>query len=144
MQKINVSGEFTVGTEPTLRFTPAGKAVCSMRVVNTPRVKEGEEWVDGKASWYNLTAFSPLAENVAEEDLKGKRITVSGTLTNEEWTDKEGNTRVSATIIANSIGRAMTFPADGQKRSGGGQSRPAASKSEPDPFNSGSTDEPPF
>ena len=40
----------SLGDDPDLRYTPEGKAVANFSVAYTPRVQQGEEWVDGRRS----------------------------------------------------------------------------------------------
>jgi single-strand DNA-binding protein len=70
--------EGNLATDPELRFTPAGKAVCSMRVGhNTRRFDPAKgEWVNGQTMWVNVTAWEKLAERLAESLRKGDTVIV--------------------------------------------------------------------
>ncbi|AOT24406.1 single-stranded DNA binding domain protein [Propionibacterium phage B22] len=81
---ITVVGNLT--DDPTLRFTPSGKAVASFQVaVNRRRKDQSGNWVDDGADWHSVQAWGTLAENVAESLTKGTRVVVTGRLESREW-----------------------------------------------------------
>jgi single-strand DNA-binding protein len=92
------------GSEAELRFTPSGAAVSNFSVCVTPRVKQGDQWVDGDATWYRVNAWRQLAENCAESIGKGMRVIVQGRLSNRKYTTPEGDVRYSLEITADAVG----------------------------------------
>jgi single-strand DNA-binding protein len=92
------------GSDPELRFTPSGAAVSNFSVCVTPRVKQGDQWVDGDATWYRVNAWRQLAENCAESIGKGMRVIVQGRLSNRKYTTPEGDVRYSLEITADAVG----------------------------------------
>ena len=104
--------EATVATEPELRFSPSGVAVCSLRLVATDRRfnRESNEWEDGDKLWIDATCFKQLAENVAEHIQKGSRVLVFGKFRTEEWTDREsGAKRSKISFICDSVAKDLKF-----------------------------------
>lgn len=93
-----------VGSEPELRFTPSGAAVCNFSVAVTPRRKNGDQWEDGEATWYRVNAWRGLAENIAESIQKGVRVIVQGRLENRKYESREGGTGYSLEITADACG----------------------------------------
>lgn len=93
-----------VGSEPELRFTPSGAAVCNFSVAVTPRRKNGDQWEDGEATWYRVNAWRGLAENIAESIQKGTRVIVQGRLENRKFELREGGTGYSLEITADACG----------------------------------------
>lgn len=105
-----VTGEYTVVREPELRFAPSGVAVCTVRAVASSQKKVGDQWEDDKKFWVDLTAFSRLAENIAESDLKqGTKILVTGKVYTDEWEDKEGAKRTTTRINIDTFGPSLKF-----------------------------------
>lgn len=99
-----------LGADPTLRFTPSGKAVASFQVaVNKRRKDQSGAWVDDGADWHSVQAWGTLAENVAESLTKGIRVIVTGRLESREWEDREGNRRTSWEITAQGVGVDLSF-----------------------------------
>jgi single-strand DNA-binding protein len=104
-------GEFNIGSDIDLRFTPQGKAIANFRVVSSDRRKNQQtnEWEDTKTSWYTVEVWDKLAENVAESLEKGSRVLIIGKSYIDEYTTKDGETRYVPKIIANLIGPSLAF-----------------------------------
>jgi len=94
--------------DPELRFTNGGMAVatCGM-AVNFRRMKQGE-WEE-ETSFFNVTAFGDLGENVAESLNKGARVLVSGRLQQRSWETQDGDKRSTVEIVADEIGPSLRF-----------------------------------
>lgn len=144
-----VTGEFRVATDPELRFTPSGVAVCNMRAVASSRKKNAQdEWVDDKTCWVSLVGFKQQAENMAESFEKGNLVVVVGRIETNEWTDKDDNKRISFNLLVDSIGPAVKWDAARVVKVDRQSGESSQSKSAPadDPW-AGSPpqdDEPPF
>jgi len=105
--QITTIGNLT--TDPDLRFTPSGKAVATVRIAVNHRTRQGEEWVDGEPSFYDVTLWEKLAENAAESLRKGDRILVTGQMHTEAWTDTDGAKRTKQVITDAEIGASLRF-----------------------------------
>lgn len=104
---ITVIGRLT--RDPELRFTPSGKAVASFSVAASNRAKDGDEWVDKDTSFFDVTAWDRLGENIANEVGKGQEVVVYGQQKQRFWEDKEGNKRSSWEITATAVGLSMRW-----------------------------------
>ena len=101
MEDTNISvltGNLT--RDPELRRSPAGTAICDIRLAVNGRRKEGQsgQWVD-KPNFFNLTCFGALAESAAEYLEKGRRILVEGRLDWSEWEAKDGSGKRQAVQV---------------------------------------------
>lgn len=105
MSQIAFEGNLT--KDPELRFTPAGKGVCNFSVAVNKRVKEGDKWVDGDASFYDVSAWQQLAEDCAGLE-RGQKVIVIGELSQRFW-EKDGQKRSSWEVRADSVGRSILF-----------------------------------
>lgn len=77
--------------DPKIDFLPDGKAVARFDVaVNSRRRNPQGAWVDGETSFYPVTAWGRLAENVAESLTKGAHVVITGTIRARSWTPTEG------------------------------------------------------
>lgn len=85
---ITVVGNLT--KDPELRFTPSGSAVCNLTVAVNERIKDGDEWKDGEATFYEVAVWNQTAENVAESLQSGLRVMVHGRLKGRKWTSQDG------------------------------------------------------
>lgn len=92
-----------VAKAPEMRFTGTGKAVVSVTVVTKDsRKDEGGQWSDHDETWYQVTCWERLAENVVEVDLQpGDPVIVVGKLRNRKWETTEGETRYTLEVTAN-------------------------------------------
>lgn len=96
-----------VGSEVTFR-DPHGISVANLRVASTPRLKREGRWVDGDTTWYSVTAWRGLADNVRESVHKGDAVVVHGRLRTDVWERNDGQTSTSLCIDANLIGHDLT------------------------------------
>ena len=101
-----------VTAEPKLGQTKAtGTPVTHIRVGSTPRRLDRQtgEWRDGETSYYNVTCWRKLAENVAGSLRKGDMILVHGRFRTRTWLDDQQHTRVELEVDADSVGHDMSF-----------------------------------
>jgi single-strand DNA-binding protein len=94
-----------VCSEPTLRFTQAGKAVLSFSLV-TKRSQlnvDTGRWEDHEETWWQVTAWEKLAENCAESLAKGLPVIVVGRTYQDTYV-KDGKERTSMKVSATAIG----------------------------------------
>ena len=116
-----------IGQDPELKFGNNGKAIARFSVVTSRRVldKTTNEWSDEDTTWWNCTAFGPLAENLAESLEKGCAVIVTGRAHSESWQDKNsGEKRTAMKVIADEVAPSLRFAtakvARAQRNEGGG------------------------
>lgn len=129
--------------DPEIRYTQNGKPVTSFTMADTPRSLNSatNEWEDGTTLWLSVTAWDVLAENVAASLAKGMRVVVTGSLTQKNYTTKDGQERIQLEIKANEVAPSLRFAtATVTKKTGGGSfssnSSPAvgSQETETEPF----------
>lgn len=87
--------------DPELRRTNSGKPVASFTVaVDRDYAPEGQE---KETDFIDCVAWQGTAEFVDKYFKKGSMIVVNGRLQLRNWTDKEGNKRRSAEILASNV-----------------------------------------
>ena len=101
----NVSVVGNVTRDPELRFTQGGMAVASFGVAWNKRKQDGEEEV----SFFDVTCFRSLAENVAESITKGTRVVVTGTLSQRSWETQDGDKRSKVEIVADDVAVSLRW-----------------------------------
>ena len=110
--------------DPELRFTAGGKGVASFGVAVGRRFQQNGEWQE-KTSFFNVTAWDTLGENVAASLTKGTRVLVTGRLEQREYETKEGEKRNVVEIVADEIGPSLRWAraeVERVARDGGGNS----------------------
>jgi single-strand DNA-binding protein len=97
--------------DPELRYTPAGKAVCSLPLVFSKSKKtDNGGWVDDGTFWVRGTVWDTQAENCAEALSKGDKVLVIGELCEREYEDKKtGEKRKSMDLKVFDIGPSLKF-----------------------------------
>lgn len=120
LNQIFIMGRLT--RDPELRHTASGTPVASFTVAvdRDFKTKDGEKETD----FIEVVAWRSTAEFVSKHFKKGRMAVVAGRLQMRKWTDKEGNNRVSAEVVAENIyfgdskkddsasyGNATSFPA---------------------------------
>ena len=104
--------------DPELKTTPAGISVASFAMAVERDFAEGGE---KKTDFIDVVAWRQTAEFVSKYFTKGMMAVVSGRLQIRDWTDKEGNKRKSAEIVADNV-----YFGEGKKDNGGSsQTKPA-------------------
>lgn len=92
---INIVGY--VGREPEMRYTPNGTAVTNFSVATTERRKVKGESQD-ITTWFRVSLFGQQAETAAKFVKKGDQIGIVGTLSQQEYTDRDGAVRTSLEV----------------------------------------------
>lgn len=100
---VTVVGNVT--RDPELRFTPNGAPVCNFGVAWNRKGQNDEEIV----SFFDVTCWSGLAENVAESISKGDRVVVYGRLDQRSWESQEGERRSKVEIVADDVSPSLRW-----------------------------------
>jgi single-strand DNA-binding protein len=98
-----------VAQDPIQRPTKNGALVTDLRVGATPRMQDRltNEWRDGDTSYYNVSCWRRLGENVRASLRKGDPVMIKGKFRSRTFTDKNGVTRTVIDIIADTVGHDM-------------------------------------
>lgn len=105
MANIDFTGN--LAADPEIRFTPSGRQVTRLRVIENRRRKNPEtgQWEDAEPNAFRVQAWRELGENAAESLRKGQSVNVKGRIVTDRWTDKEtGEDRTAQVVVAESIG----------------------------------------
>ena len=100
LNHIVIMGRLT--RDPELRRTGSGLAVASFSVAvdrDWPNKETGEKETD----FINCVAWRQKGEFVSKYFTKGSMIVVSGRLQMRDWTDKDGNKRITAEVVAEEV-----------------------------------------
>lgn len=100
LNNVTIMGRFVA--DPDLRTTPAGAAVTTFRIA-CDRDFKNKETGEREADFVNIIAWRELAEFISRNFQKGSMIVVNGRLQIRGYTDKEGNKRFAAEIVASNV-----------------------------------------
>jgi single-strand DNA-binding protein len=98
-----------LGSDPQRGRTDGGKTVANMSVAFTPRVREGEEWVNGETVWYSVAAFGSTAEHVLASLHKGDHVVVTGKQTDVEFDRRDGSKGIDHKVMADQVAASLQF-----------------------------------
>ena len=132
LNHIVIMGRLT--RDPELRRTGSGVAVASFTVA-VDRDFSGRDGGEKETDFIDCVAWRQTGEFVSKYFTKGRMAVVSGRLQIRSWTDKDGNKRRTAEVVADNVyfgdskrdgdsGSSYSAPAG---NSFGGYSAPAAS-----------------
>lgn len=96
-----------VGNDVTHR-DPNGLSVANFRVASTPRIKRKGEWMDGDTTWYSVSAWRSLADNIRDSVNKGDAVIVHGRLRSESWKRDDGQMSSTFVVEASFVGHDLT------------------------------------
>jgi single-strand DNA-binding protein len=105
---VTIVGNLT--RDPELRFTPAGAPVTTFGVAVNRRWqnRDSQQWEES-TSFFNVTCWRDLAQNVSESLEKGSRVLVSGRLDQRSWETQEGERRSVVEIVADEVGPSLRW-----------------------------------
>ncbi len=120
LNKVLLQGR--LGADPELRTTTSGTEVATVNIA----VDRDRKDVDGnrQSDWVTIVAWKGTAKFLAQYFQKGRVVIVDGRLQMRNWTDKEGNKRTSAEVVADNLyfGDSKQDPINGLVQSMGGTS----------------------
>lgn len=97
-------------SDPELRFTPAGHAVCNFTVaVNERRKNAAGEWEDLPASFYNVAVWRQPGQIAAASLGKGDRVVVLGVLRLRGYERPDGSKGTAADVTAFEVAASMRW-----------------------------------
>ncbi|HFS6879502.1 TPA: single-stranded DNA-binding protein [Legionella pneumophila] len=99
LNKVQLIGN--LGAEPKSITSQNGQSFVTATLATNESFKQNDEWKT-KVEWHQLVIFGKLTK-VAEYLQKGSQIYVEGRLRSNQWTDGDGNTRHSLSVVVNNI-----------------------------------------
>ena len=125
LNRITIMGRLT--RDPELRRTGSGVAVASFTVA-VDRDFSGKDGCEKETDFIDCVAWRQTGEFVSKYFTKGRMAVVSGRLQIRSWTDKDGNKRRTAEVVADNVyfGDSKREESSGNSYSGSNYSAPAS------------------
>lgn len=99
--KIQLIGN--LGQAPEVRTLEAGRKLAKFSIAVNDRYKSGTgEWIK-ETQWHSVIAWGKMADIVETYLDKGMEVVVEGKLICRDYTDKNGDVKHVAEIVANDI-----------------------------------------
>jgi single-strand DNA-binding protein len=89
-----------LGRDPEMRYLPSGDPVADFSVATSERRRGADGQQQEQTTWFRVSAFGKLAETCSQFLHKGSYVYVEGSLSQRDWTDRDGNTRSSLEVRA--------------------------------------------
>ncbi len=122
-----------LGRDPEIRYMPDGTAVCNFSVATTEKKKDRSGEAQDITTWFRINVWGKQAEAANQYLSKGRQVYVEGRLSQQEFTDRDGNKRSSLDIRATDVqflgprgdeGSHSSFQQPHSSGSGGSSSSP--------------------
>lgn len=94
MNNLTVAGQ--LGRDAEVRFLPNGDPVANFSIADS----QGK---DKDAIWWNCQLFGKRAESLAQYLTKGQAVTITGSVSQRKYTDKNGVEKISTDVRVNDI-----------------------------------------
>lgn len=94
MNVITVAG--TLGKDAEVKYLANGDAICNFSIADSMGRDKG-------TIWWNCGLYGKRAESLSQYLVKGQAVTVTGSVSERKWTDKEGNERRTMDVRVNDV-----------------------------------------
>jgi len=94
MNNLTVAGQ--LGRDAEVRFLPNGDPVANFSIADS----QGK---DKDAIWWNCQLFGKRAESLAQYLVKGQSVTITGSVSQRKYTDKNGAEKISTDVRVNDV-----------------------------------------
>lgn len=105
--KITVVGY--LGRDPEIRYLADGTAICNFSVATTEKRKDATGEPRETTTWFRVSVFGRQADACNQYLSKGSQVFVEGRLSQQEYTDRDGNNRASLEVRANDVQFLIAF-----------------------------------
>lgn len=87
-----------LGRDPEVRYLPSGDPVTNFSLATSEQWKDRSGAKQERTEWHQVEVFGKAAEVVGKYCQKGSKVYIEGSITYQEWTDKENVKRTKAKI----------------------------------------------
>lgn len=98
LNRVTIMGRIVNDIE--LKQTPSGVSVATIRIACERDIKDKDG--NKQTDFFDVVAWRSMADFLSRYFSKGRMVILEGRMQNREWTDKNGNKRVSTEIVADS------------------------------------------
>ena len=92
-----------LGQNPEVRYTPSGSAVANFSVATNEAWQDKSGQKQERTEWHRIVVWGKLAELCSKYLEKGRQCYVEGRLQTRSWQDKDGQTKYSTEVQAQTV-----------------------------------------
>lgn len=100
LNRVLIAGRLT--SDPELKTTNSGTEVCTISIACDDDYKQKDS-DEKKVIFVDVTCWRKTGVFVANYFQKGRMIIVDGKLSQNKWTDKDGNSRSRIEVVADTV-----------------------------------------
>lgn len=104
---ISLSGNLT--RDPEIQYTGAGLPVAQFGLAVNRRWRDDQNNWSEAVDFIDIKAWNTLAENISQSLHKGDRVTVTGRMAQNRWTDQNGNNRSRHEVVATDVACSLRW-----------------------------------
>ena len=97
LNKVQLIGN--LGKDPEIRHTPGGKKVATFTMAVNREYKDQEGKTIDDTQWFNIEAWTGLADIIEKYLTKGSRVFIEGRLRTKKY-QKNGDTKYFTKVVA--------------------------------------------
>lgn len=112
-----------LGSDPELRLTQGGQAICKIRLATTESYLDRTNTRQERTEWHSVTVFGKRGEALAKMVQKGTRLCVMGRLSTTSY-EKDNEKRYRTEVIATNFYLCSSLPRDDSSRASDYAGRP--------------------
>ena len=94
MNIVTIAGQ--LGKDAEIKYLNNGDPICNFSVADS----QGK---DKSTIWWRCSLFGKRADSLSQYLVKGQAVTVTGTLTEREYTDKDGTQKKAQEVRVNDV-----------------------------------------
>jgi len=101
LNRVYITGNLTA--DPETRSTKTGMAVSNLRIAVNERFTGRDGKPGERTAYVNVVTWDTLAERCSQQLIKGRRVTIEGSLQQEIWEDRDGKTQSRLLVRADNV-----------------------------------------
>ncbi len=109
-----------LGQNPEVRYTPSGAAVANFSVATNEAWTDKSGQKQERTEWHKVVVWGKLAELCSQYLAKGRQCYLEGRLQTRQWQDKDGQTKYTTEIQAQTV-QFLGSTGAGASREGGAE-----------------------
>lgn len=123
-----------VGKDPEIRYTQSGEPIANFSLATTENWTDKNGQKQEKTEWHRVEVFGKTAQVVRDYVTKGKPLYIEGSISYQEYTDKDGIKRNTTRVrVSGFNSRLVLLGSRGDSGGGGPRSAPGGGNAEPGP-----------
>lgn len=111
--KVTICGY--IGKDAETRFLPDGTAIANFSIATNEVRKDRSGERQESVTWFRVSLIGKVAETLGQYLTKGRQVYVDGKLSQQEFTDRDGNKRTSLEVKASDVQLLGKQEGDGQQ-----------------------------